>query len=92
VDSNFRLDFHIDTDEGNAAGVKTGDSAYIIPSPYEVNSVEDKYYPRKKLYSEWDVRKAKAEGKIIALEKGIKFTPSAKDYGRLWGVFEDSSK
>lgn len=30
VSDNFSLDFHIDTDEANAAGLKTGDKAEII--------------------------------------------------------------
>lgn len=30
VSDQFKLDMHIDTDEGNAAGVKTGDQAEII--------------------------------------------------------------
>jgi putative phosphotransacetylase len=30
VSDNYALDFHIDTDEGNAAGVKTGDLAEIL--------------------------------------------------------------
>ena len=29
VDQNFRLDMHLDTDEGNAAEIKTGDVGYI---------------------------------------------------------------
>ncbi len=29
VDQNFRLDMHLDTDEGNAAEIKTGDTGYI---------------------------------------------------------------
>ncbi|MGG1516798.1 phosphate propanoyltransferase [Paenibacillus oryzisoli] len=30
VSDQFALDFHIDTDEGNAAGVKTGDQAELL--------------------------------------------------------------
>lgn len=30
VNENFRLEMHLDTDEGNAAGAKTGDSATIL--------------------------------------------------------------
>jgi putative phosphotransacetylase len=30
VHPSFKLDFHIDTDEANAAGVKTGDKAYVL--------------------------------------------------------------
>jgi acetate kinase len=29
VDQNFRLDMHLDTDEGNAAEIKAGDTGYI---------------------------------------------------------------
>jgi putative phosphotransacetylase len=30
VRDDFKLDFHIDTDEANAAGVKTGDKGYLL--------------------------------------------------------------
>ena len=35
VHKTFKLDFHIDTDEANCAGVKTGDKAYIL-ADYEL--------------------------------------------------------
>lgn len=89
IDPSFRLDFHLDTDEANAAGVVTGDTAYIVPDLGLDVSETDHLYPRKRVYSELDVRQAHKDGKIILLEKGVILTPSAKDYGRQWGVFKD---
>lgn len=89
IDPSFKLDFHLDTDEANAAGVQTGDIAHIIKDMDMQNKdTGDKIYPRKRVYSEWDVRKAHKEGKIIIVEKGTILTPSAKDYGKLWNVFK----
>ena len=90
VDPSFKLDFHLDTDEGNAAGVQTGDSAHLIKEIAIEKTSTDNIYPKKRLYSELDVRKAKAEGKLILLEKTTILTPSAKDYGKLWDVFKDA--
>ena len=89
VDISFRLDFHLDTDEANAAGVTTGDIAYVVPNLGMDLSPEENIYPRKRVYSEHDVRLARKEGKVILLEKGVIVTPSAMDYGKLWGVFKE---
>ncbi len=89
VDASYRLDFHLDTDEANAAGVTTGDQAYIV-SPPELNlSPQENIYPSKRVYSEYDVRKAKSEGKKIVLTKDTILTPSAADYGRKWNIFKE---
>ena len=85
VDPSYRLDFHLDTDEANAAGVSTGDLAYIVDSLEENAASEGNIYPRKRVYSENDIRLAKKEGKVILREKGVIFTPSALDYGKRWG-------
>lgn len=40
VDPNFQLDFHLDLDEGNAAGLKTGDQVKVIGKNGELLSWE----------------------------------------------------
>jgi putative phosphotransacetylase len=88
VNENFRLDFHLDTDEANAAGVRTDDLAVL----FKIGSVplqnDRKYYPQKKLYTEHDVREAARQGMTILIEKGTILTPSARDVGREKGVLE----
>ncbi len=92
VHPSFKLDFHLDTDEANAAGVSTGDHAFIIKDFNMQNKEpQDNIYPRKRVYSEWDVRKAHNEGKIIIVEKGTILTPSAKDYGKVWDIFREKA-
>ena len=92
IDTSYKLDFHLDTDEANAAGVQTGDSAFLIKNFNQENQPADDLYPAKRLYSEWDVRQAKAEGKAIIISKNTILTPSAKDYGRLWNIFRQESE
>ena len=90
VDPSFRLDFHLDTDEANAAGVTTGDEAFIVSIPGEKQTKEGpRFYPEKRVYSELDVRKAKEAGQVILVKKGVILTPSAKDYGKKWGVLKE---
>jgi len=88
VHENFRLDFHLDTDEANASGAKTGDEAILFKigaAPLENDRL---YYPKKRLYSEYDVRKADNDGMIILIERDTILTPSARDLGRAKGLFE----
>lgn len=88
VNEDYRLDFHLDTDEANASGAHTGDQAILFKIGSAPVQSDRRYYPHKKLYSEYDVRKADREGRIILVEKGTILTPSAKDLGRLKGIFE----
>lgn len=93
IDPSYRLDFHLDTDEANAAGVKTGDSAFIVNIPsVNDNQEANSYYPQKKLYSELDVRKAHSDGKMILIDKKTILTPSAKEYGMRWNIFQHIEK
>jgi len=89
VHPDFKLDFHLDTDEANAAGVATGDIAYIVPPQETDLAAEGALFPRKKVYSERDIREAKKTGKVIMREPGVIFTPSALDYGKRWGVIKE---
>ncbi len=88
VHESFQLDFHLDTDEANAAGAQTGDLAVL----FKIGSVpltnDRKYYPKKKLYSERDVMNAARDGMTILVEKDTILTPAAKDLGRTKGVLE----
>lgn len=88
VHESFRLDFHLDTDEANACGAKTGDLAVL----FKIGSVplqnDRKYYPKKKLYSERDVLNAARDGMMILVENGTILTPAARDLGRMRGVLE----
>lgn len=88
VDESFRLDFHLDTDEANAAGARTGDEAILFKIGSVPMQSDRKYYPQKRLYSEFDVRRADREGMIILVERDTILTPAARDLGRAKGLFE----
>ncbi|MFH1861326.1 MAG: phosphate propanoyltransferase [bacterium] len=88
VHPDFRLDFHLDTDEANAVLARTGDQAVL----FKIGSVplqnSRKYYPKKRLYSERDVMNAARDGLFILVEKDTILTPAARDLGRAKGVLE----
>ncbi|MFH1735771.1 MAG: phosphate propanoyltransferase [bacterium] len=88
VDENYRLDFHLDTDEANASGAKTGDQAILFKIGSAPLQNERKYYPQKRLYSEHDVREASRKGMTILIEKDTILTPAARDLGRIEGILE----
>ena len=88
VHENFRLDFHLDTDEANASGARTGDQAVLFKIGGVPLQSERKYYPKKRLYSERDIMNADREGLIILVERDTIITPAARDMGRQKRVFE----
>jgi len=88
VHESFQLDFHLDTDEANAAGARTGDPALLFKLGDAPVTNGRRYYPAKRLYTERDVLKAHREGLTILVEKGTILTPSARDAGREKGVLE----
>ncbi len=88
VHENFRLDFHLDTDEANASGAQTGDSAVLFKIGAAPVLNKRRYYLKKRLYTEHDVRVAERDGMVILVENNTILTPSARDMGRVKGLFE----
>ena len=88
VSENYRLDFHIDFDEANAAGVKTGDLCYLLKKNGEVK-VPEKREVIRRLVTEADVREAEEKGLKIMLVKGTIITPLALELGLSKGVIID---
>jgi len=87
VSDKYVLDFHVDTDEANAAGLKTGDSVWLIkkekpqppPSPRRIC---------KKFINEEDVKGALKRGDRILVAKGTIITPLALDLGKKLGILD----
>jgi len=87
VNENSLLQMHIDTDEGNAVGLKTGDHVFIVQT--SLGYYEDPKAPDKKLITESDVRQAVLKKLKIHVKKGMIITPAARDLGKAHKVFVD---
>ncbi len=82
VDESFVLDFHIDLDEANAAGLKTGDKVRILGLSTCVSTE-----PPARLITENDVRRAILEKRRIRVPAGAKITPAAAELAKSHKVF-----
>lgn len=82
VDPSFVLDFHIDTDEANAAGLRNGDSVYLLGF-----SDLQALAPARKWITENDVWQAILQKRKIRVDAQTRMTPAARDLGRAHNIF-----
>ena len=97
VSEKFVLEFHIDLDEANAAGIRQGESSYLVVSGNRLFQNAD-LSPRKSdldnklieqpqvLVTEDIVRKAQAKKAVLVINEGVICTPLAKDTIKELGI------
>lgn len=81
VDKEYRLDFHIDTDEANAACVSNGDKGYLVKFSPIMKRGEEKV-KEKDILTESDVIAIIKKGETLKLTKDTIITPLALDLAR----------
>lgn len=81
VNKNYVLDFHIDTDEANAAGINTGDTGYLIKFSRGLSNKKESRRERT-LITETDVLAHLNKGEKLIVTKDTIFTPLALDLAR----------
>lgn len=90
VNKNYRLDFHIDTDEANAALIFTGDLCQLESVESHHNkyvSLKEKTQRKKSLLiDELTVMEAYKNHNKIKVTTGMIITPSAKSLGSRLGI------
>jgi putative phosphotransacetylase len=81
VDESFVLDFHIDTDEANAADISTGDIGYLIKFSKTIDTKKETTSSHT-LITEKDVLASLYQGNELCISKNAILTPLALDLAR----------
>lgn len=89
VSADYDLELQIDSDDANALRVADGDSARLLDSGRRGDQAG--YLPVGRLVGEKEVRLAREQGLRIRVVKGMLLTPSARELGRTWGLFDDEA-
>jgi putative phosphotransacetylase len=82
-------EFHLDTDEANAAQVKTGDRALIVASSRPSSRASGR--GRRPLLTERDVAEIAARGETIMAGGPYLLTPAARDRAKALGIWREET-
>lgn len=86
VRDDFVLDFHLDTDEANAANLRTGDFGYLIPKQSMAQLANASMNGKRKVLTERMVSEMVGRGETIDDEQRFIITPAARDLAVMLGL------
>ncbi|MBI4410104.1 MAG: hypothetical protein HY561_10380 [Gemmatimonadetes bacterium] len=89
VAEESRAELHLDSEEANAAGVRTGDAAVLTDLPRSPASGESKARGRRPLLTERDVDALAARGDSLSPHSPYLITPAARDRARHLGIWRE---
>lgn len=82
-------ELHVDADEANAAGVRTGDIALLVDVPGAAGARAAAERGRRRLVTERDVDAFAARGEILTRHSPYIITPAARDRARALGIWRE---
>lgn len=86
VSADHGFELHLDSDDAAALRVREGDVAHLVNAGHPREAAGR--LPVGRLVGEREVRNAREQGLRIRVVKGMVLTPSARDLGREWDLFD----